>query len=320
MRDRKQEITYHRANLKKQSSYVRIYDFLSRSEEFFFPKKNLGSGSFGEVRLCTSEEGNQVVVKSHIEKTQVFKTKKERNEATLAIEREFVLLKQASEHQVKLELFLKKNNSLAKDADGRTTRTYTLNYRMVEPYIEGMELRKFAEEHIHAHEDMALLILKAAEEANRIHHRGVIHGDISSRNILVSNLPSPMSVHFIDFGLAYFSDGLADVGYNKYKDKDEDEESASPSMAPERFKHEKIPAHPSQDVFSLAMTFDKLLEMQKDAWIAAFREHYPVIAKFIDKGKEKDNAKLRPSLHKFINELKEVLESSKALTRTRYRA
>ncbi|MEO2154690.1 MAG: KEOPS complex kinase/ATPase Bud32 [Nanoarchaeota archaeon] len=48
--------------------------------------------------------------------------------------------------------------------------------------------------------------LKLGEEISKIHNKGIIHGDLTTKNIIVQD----NKIYFIDFGLSFFSDKIED--------------------------------------------------------------------------------------------------------------
>ncbi len=186
---------------------------------------------------------------------------------------------------------------------------------MTVPFIDGKNLGVFAEDEIVTQVQMAKLMLRLAEELQRIHDVGIIHADIGLRNVMVRHSKSNRDyvIHFIDFGMAYKKNGYATVNFQSHKPTTKSGKKASSTeMAPERFPNRKLKAHPRQDVFSLAKTLNKMIKHRRATWRKNFANQYPFIKSFITTGSDK-NPVNRPSLPEFIVKLRNHIDCQETL-------
>lgn len=256
----------------------------------FTPDKTLGEGTYGEVRLFTSGDKKMAVkqpkkeYQHHLDHDDV---KEKRNE----IQEEYGFMSKAYPHP-----FNSLHHFKYQEDDGNGIRYH---HRMTQPFIEGMELKTFIRHKLDkiTKIELAAIILNVANELQRLHDLGIIHGDIGSRNILITH----HGARFIDFGMAYYKRGLAKTGYEPAApDKPSDE------MAPERIPDVRLKAHPSQDIYSLGKTLCKVFQLFNDDWLQEFHEEYPAIESFIEFS-TRINAAERLALPPFIDELEQQI-------------
>lgn len=288
---------------KKSKSYVDITDTLNRETKRFQFSKNLGEGTYGYVRLFVNGDDKIAVkalkedeVKARHEEKLRHLTKKEVAELQENMTSEMTYLQESYPDQG--YYWLGHYAEHEKDKNG-----FLYDCRMIQPFISGKKLDEFASS-IDAPEELALLMLRVAEELNRIHvDAGIIHGDAGARNIMVTrNEDDDFDVHFLDFGLAYRADGYAKVNY----EKDSPSDTTSGDLAPERFPNRKLKARPAQDVYALAKTFRKLIKKRDPDWQQDFYSKFPVINNFIKSGIR--DWKERPDLQEFIHNLQSSLD------------
>ncbi|MFA6268320.1 MAG: KEOPS complex kinase/ATPase Bud32 [archaeon] len=84
---------------------------------------------------------------------------------------------------------------------------------IVMEYIAGVELKEVLEKN-------PLLCIEVGEKIRKIHDRGIIHGDLTTSNILfvektknkdlLERITKKGPLFFIDFGLGFFSDNIED--------------------------------------------------------------------------------------------------------------
>ncbi len=77
-------------------------------------------------------------------------------------------------------------------------------------FIEGEKVRNVISEY--SAEKVKHLAEKIGESVAKLHNRGIIHGDLTTSNMIVDD----EEVHFIDFGLGYFSDSVEDKAVDLY--------------------------------------------------------------------------------------------------------
>jgi Kae1-associated kinase Bud32 len=87
-------------------------------------------------------------------------------------------------------------------------KIYQVNeFSIVMEFIEGKQLKKI----INRQKDLCIL---AGKEIKKIHAQEIIHGDLTTSNIIVRKLKSSgqdkLGLVFIDFGLGYFSNKIED--------------------------------------------------------------------------------------------------------------
>jgi len=251
----------------------------------------LGQGVHGVVRKMHSNQF-AVAVKSLRHAETFFMTQEDREEGMIEIERELYFLKRCYPHETPYAFFV-----WSTDDDKTYSRhPYRLDCRIVMPYIRAHTFKTW----IRAANDydlLAIAIYNIAQELQRIHDLGVLHGDFSARNIL---LYPNLSVHFIDFSFAY--------------DKTEDATDCiitNPDkcyIAPERVNSvEAINADFAQDVYSFAYFLDELFDLYLSfPNRLAFFQKFPAIECFIAHGKQTAPEK-RPPLHRLIQQLAPAL-------------
>lgn len=331
------EVIYHPKTLTRQNSYFDLYDHETDDEHRYTFVKPLGAGTYGYVRLFEDDDGNYMAVKAlkpkqarHLTKYRVEKNAEE-------IQSEYNFLQQAypdgegyslhlfeepdveePEVEISLSEAAKEIPETSSSSDEKSKpNTYIegnpgihASYRMTIPFIRGNNLCNFANEKIKHPHQMAKLMLRVAEECQRLHDAGVIHGDIGSRNILTRHNETKKDYHvqYIDFGMAYKINGYATVNFTIGKKITKSgRKISSGEMAPERYANRKLKAHPRQDVYSLAKTFNKMIKNRDADWLEAFKKQYPFIQSFITKGSDISPSK-RPSLPDFIARLKNYID------------
>lgn len=314
MQDR-HKFSYHtRAKIipvkpKKSTSYVDITDTKTKETKRFQFSKNLGEGTYGYVRLFVNGD-DKIAVKALKEDEKSIKegkeeklrhiTKQEVSDLEQNMTSEKTLMSEAYPDQ--LYYWVGHYTLPEKNKNG-----FLYDCRMIQPFIEGKKLDDFAQS-MNDPEELALLILRVAEELNRIHVEAeIIHGDAGARNILVKKNKKDFDIHFLDFGLAYRADGYAKVNY----EKDSPSDTTSGDLAPERIPNRKLKARPAQDVYALAKTFRKLIKKRASEWQQDFYSKFPVIKNFIKSGIR--DWKERPDLQEFIRSLQSSLDWKKNL-------
>lgn len=289
----KTDYTSHNHKKRKRvDSQITITDAATHQTETLRPIKKLGAGSYGYVRLFQNAKGNfQAAVKAPHSKEIEFEKEEDAKQVVSGVKREFENYKTANSHHVPYGLHFiphEKNNEVIVD------------YRMIIPFEPGMKLNECIKL-CNSPNMLARLFLRTAQEFNRIHQQevGIIHGDASSRNILVHFIHDDFKVALIDFGLSYPVNGIASSGFSVNPETTE--------LAPERREdNPDLLADPSQDVYSLAKVFQSETSGRGVKNIEFF-EKYPSIKNFIEQGLSEE-PELRPSLTDFIAKLqREIL-------------
>lgn len=60
------------------------------------------------------------------------------------------------------------------------------------------------------------VICKIGETIGQMHKNNIIHGDLTTSNILLRGSPSDLNLVFIDFGLSHFENNAEDKGVDLY--------------------------------------------------------------------------------------------------------
>jgi serine/threonine protein kinase len=287
----------------KDTEAVVVLDTFTGNRETFHPEKRMGAGGFGSVMKFTFG-------------TQMFAVKKPKHDWIKMREDQSDI--DAYKNHKKWMKHEYKYLSIAYPDNGpyvlqqlrdikKNLRRYS--YRLIMPVVPGKELEKHQKAFRRA-DQIAVAFLRIAEEIQRIHNLGIIHGDIRTGNILIEptkiNGKEDISVHLLDFYMAH------KIGKNAPFD-----DSNNPYVAPERLRWD-VAGHPSQDVFSLAITFkDALSEIRRaDKTIdSQLDKHFPAIKDLIKRG-QSISISHRPSLPEFISTLRQQLHAYKAPTTT----
>ncbi len=159
---------------------VVAYDSLVRRRVVEALGDRLGVGKEGEVYLGVTPSGERVIVKFHREGRKSFSKIKRYREYAVGLDRKqwFRLAKLAGEREFKALVALA-------DEGARVPRPVAWNrHAVVQEYIPGVELHKVRE----MPEEVALQVLEDVVETVKIAYRrvGIVHGDLSEYNILVS--------------------------------------------------------------------------------------------------------------------------------------
>ncbi len=121
------------------------------------------------------------------------------------VDMEFVLYNQAVPDDEVSALFHHNKSYNTTNEAGETQRIHEQSYRRVMRFVKGLEFNHFCRERVHYTHELLQLFLKAAEQLQVIHQHGVVHGDISSRNMLANEVCHDYVVTFVDFWPWLFS-------------------------------------------------------------------------------------------------------------------
>ncbi len=288
MENRRYTVTYYPRFLTKQASTLSIHDLMLDTYKSFHEEKVLGAGDHGYVRLFTHGH-EKIAVKGLSEDGAKSVPVEDSDEIKKAANSELKFLRKANGNSqlCTLKHYIEPANE--------THPTEHYSYRMTIPFIEGKSLDDFAVEHIKHPDELALLMLRVAQALQQLHDDGVIHGDVGSRNILISADGDDFIVQFIDFGLSYPINGYATSGFLRAPPN----ASYVLDIAEERYAAGKVRAHPSQDVFTLGKVFETLLMKMTKKIDKEIRLKFPCIMDFI-KTAITDTIEDRPTLHSLI--------------------
>lgn len=75
-------------------------------------------------------------------------------------------------------------------------------------YIDGRTLSDLIKERSLSHGELVRLLREVGELIGRLHREGIVHGDLTTSNMIVSN----GKIFFIDFGLGDLSRNVEDLG------------------------------------------------------------------------------------------------------------
>lgn len=275
-----------------------ILDTVTGNSETLHPEYHMGAGGFGSVMKFSSDNYTFAVkkpkdgwIKMHEDQADFDAYKNHKK--WMSHEYKYLRLAYPNNGPYVLQQLRDVKNNL---------RRYS--YRLIMPVIPGQELEKHLLKFRGA-DHLAQTLLRVAEEIQRIHNLGIIHGDIRTGNILVNpiniNGKEDVRVHLLDFYMAH------KIGKNAPFD-----DSDNPYVAPERLRWD-VAGHPSQDVFSLAITIQyALTEIRRlDKTIdAQIQKHFPAIKEFMKSGQSLIAAD-RPTLQEFIATLEDQIAAYK---------
>jgi TP53 regulating kinase-like protein len=103
----------------------------------------------------------------------------------------------------------------AKDAGIRTPIIYEIdipNTTLVLEYLNGEILKTLLPKA--SKKEMREICEQLGEEIGKLHNAGIIHGDLTTSNII--KIKKSKQLAFIDFGLGYSSDKIEDVGIDLF--------------------------------------------------------------------------------------------------------
>ncbi len=285
-----------KARLTRTTSKIFVQPNSALQQSEFTPVAKLGQGTYASVRRFTDNlYHNSIAVKKPRKSHLPCATREEQAKILKDAELELSYLRRAYPQEGPYSLY--KFGEI--NPEPNTTFPYIADWRIIEPYIPGETFLKFSE-HIHDPDLIAIIIFNTAVEIQRIHELGIIHGDISSKNVMI--LPD-LSAHLIDFDFAYDMGGLATTV---------DIHPKTPCyFAPERLNTKNCPAHPAQDIYSFALMLNPVIDHFRDAMTKIeFHDKYGCITDFVAKGLSRDPNE-RQDLITFLTHLKNLLMISR---------
>lgn len=264
------KLKYRRdSGMAKSPSTIEILDALNGTPITTLKSANaLGKGSYASVRRFSNNDIS-LAVKKPRRHSRACQSQDFVIGSSIEVNAEFYFLQKAYPDEYPYELFEYSEDNPAPDE----SFPFIHDYRMIIPFVPGCTLQNFMDT-LHDFDSLAIVILNIALELQRIHDLGIVHGDISPRNIMV--LPD-LSIHFIDFDFAYFKTELATVAEVKNIE--------TCYFAPERLNTKMCPAHTSQDIYSLAYAMNlSVKRMRETVKQLEFIEKFPTIMTFISDG------------------------------------
>jgi serine/threonine protein kinase len=208
---------------------------MAKTASVYTATEKLGQGAYGLVRKFQNADGEQICVKSLIT-CLVGLSPSARGYQSKKVQREAMFNIQAYPNERLSAIF-----EFDSEQDGYST--YTNRYVM--PYARG-EVAWRLIKRITCPYQLAEVMLQIVQELQRIHDRGILHGDPSFANIMIESCENKKyKVRFIDFGRSYsMRDNSAPL---YYPDK------LTTKVPPELCKKDDIEVkpHPNQDVYIL---------------------------------------------------------------------
>ena len=278
-----QSINWYKHSGRRPSWFLHI-DRNKKTTSLFKPVKELGEGSYGIVRLFKTADGQEIGVKS-LKKPAINLSPEERRDFRNELNKEVLFNKQAYPDGN----FFK---SFEFDFSNINRKIYTNRYVM--PYVKGETAWELIPKTT-CPRQLAKITLQIAQELQRIHDVGIIHGDLGPKNIMIHcGENKTIIVRLIDFGCSYY---LTDTHATLW------EPSAKGTWLPPEICNEKkeyIKPHPNQDVYALGYSLQLLLNANRS--YQELIRLFPSINAFILAAQDIDPM-ARPSLISFYKQL-----------------
>lgn len=272
---------YRPANNNRKSAYLQVNcNGAMFSADLYKPKQELGKSSRSLVREFSTEKGKTIAVKSNCENRIIENSEwLDRQKATIKTEVDFARLANNSNGFFECFHF--------------TEDSY--NFRFLQPVFQGEDaescLLKIKDPY-----KVAKITYLIATELSYIHTAfNIVHGDIKENNILISNEPS---VKILDYGHSRFIN-------EEKKPLTTRHDLYQTWYAPECKTNNSYLVSPTQDVYSLAVMFERIFTLHSCK--EQLFKFYPSIQKFIEKGLARAPDE-RPELSLFCEKLNEEIE------------
>lgn len=275
----KQSIDWYKPAGRRLSWFASI-NLETNTSSVYKPVKELGKGTYGLVRLFQNATGEAIGVKSP-RSNLVDAPDSERDVLSQDLKREAEFNKRAYPEDI--------SKFFEFDYQWDDEDIYT--NRFIMPYVKGEILHLFLPK-IPCHNQLAEIILQIAQELQRIHDTGIIHGDIKEDNIIIRLEDNKCIVRFIDFGCSSYITENRAITFN----------TKNSYIAPERLCNESTRLKPNanQDIYSFGLMLNRLLE--KNSAYLQLIQKYPCIERFLSAAKN-TNPQERPSLQAFCKQL-----------------
>jgi serine/threonine protein kinase len=274
----------YQASGRKPSVTV-LEDPETKEQTEFTPELLLCKTRFSIIRLFRNPLGETIIIKSlksPIER-ESFETDREFNDAMrikiIDVKYELTCMQMAYPDEAPYGFF-------CPDEGERWS------YRLVMPYIKGNTFQEYASV---SHKDTSWLLffIAIARELNRIHHAGVIHGDIKADNgmVKINAAKDDYNVHFIDFGISYY---MNDPGAVVTHETGENTKYWPPERRGIKTGAPRVAPSPKQDIFSYGHMVLGFMDK-----VPEFRQKYKGL--FFSMAKtQNENPEQRPSLDEII--------------------
>ncbi len=282
---------YYRAKpaLERQTSFIIYTDKEKGFMEVYLPAKDLGGGCNGELRLFTSTTN----ALRHL-------AVKKRLHHNAKPEKRIDMWVQANEILQEAELMQQSNH----DTNTVQVKHYIQNdrfdYRYIMPFFDGETFMTVANKMADIKE-LRLWILAIAEEVNRLHQSGIVHGDVNESNVVCTVTIDTMT------GIKSYHARCVEEFHEMLEERE--------WFAPELFdSDEPVVTHTSLDVYGMGDLVGFGLNALKQS---GNEESCALLAEFSRKAL-KINPEKRPSLTGFIEQLKAATESYNSVKGLRF--
>ena len=253
----------------------------------FKPVRELGAGAYGLVRLFKRTDGQEEIAVKSIRCNVVVD---DCSRLTRELNREVAFNQRAyPDNFSELFEFMTREND----------RLNYINYHLM-PYVKGETVDLLIPKSTCLHQ-LANMILKIAQEVDRIHGVGIIHGDLNPRNIMIHcGENGAVVVRLIDFGLS------CDITEKRRGlwPKTEMGKCAAPELAIDGTADQVVKPHPNQDVYTLGYSLNYVL--RRNPLYHDVIHAFPSIERFI-LASQKTNPIERPVLGAFCKQLSNEL-------------
>jgi serine/threonine protein kinase len=260
--------------LKRTASSIFIHNKADNSFTTFHPTKNLGSGTYAKVRKFSSRS-KSFAVKKPRKKQTLCQNLNEVKQLKSNARHEFNFMKKAYPDDGPYDLI----HINDKNPDTTSEFPYIYSYRILMPLVEGCNLKQLTRKYIEQ-DILANIFLNTALEVDRLHAKGIIHGDLSIKNIIIDDEDK---ARLIDFSFAYEAHHKAttvDIKMTICNDL-----KKLTYFAPERVNVKSCDANPAQDIYSLAYVFELVINRTYTLIESLeFFAKYPCIQEFIHRG------------------------------------
>lgn len=283
------KIYVYKASRERSPSFFCIMDINKETTELFKPVRKLGQGSYGSVRMFSSESEELIAVKSALNDS----SRKDRPLSHLIAQgrQEADMINKAYPNQ-KISYF--------KQIIHRKNNETIYSDRLIMDYHEAKALADF-NHGIKSPSLLAQTMLRVIKELDLLHQKNIVHGDMNLGNIMVNCLGQ---VYFIDFGFSKDASAPIPPG-----------QPAFYYSAPELHKNQEgLLANPNQDIFSLGYWLQDIILNHSSGY--KLSNQYPSLVDFSNKALE-ENPERRPQLKDFIEKLSDEINQPMPVNRTK---